>query len=1072
MKRLREFFTKRRNCLPLEPAAGRVALKYRAFKGLLGHNHAALSHIADLEQLYFSGKPFSLASVRIQYEALLEAVYGIIHSLELLSGRDFGMLTGRVSDWDEAIFENFNPRCLLSTKKLVIPFREIEPEMTVTVGSKAANLALIKNVLNLPVPDGFAITASGFRRFIEENNLTRSIEEEFARYASAPPGRQEDICRRLQGLIRSGRMPGDLAEEILSAFDQLATQAGPDARVAMRSSAIGEDTEATFAGQYETVLNVTREGLFDAYREVVASKYAPRAIAYRMQHGLEDQETPMCVAAVIMVDAKASGVIYTLDTSKDLQPMIKINALWGLGEQLVDGSTSPDVFMVERQSRQLREQHIAKKQWQLAARGEGGTELREVNGSEQTAPSLDVGTILRLADYGLLLEEFFNGPQDVEWAEGLSGELYLLQSRPLLLPAIGQNVGANLSTGISTEGKAAMEYAGHPVLLAAGLAASTGVAAGRVFVAQTMSDLNAVPKDAILVAKTASPEYARVAGTIRGIITDVGSVTSHMASVAREFGLPALVDTGDATRRLKTGDVITLSADSGTVYLGIVQELLKDIRPSRSLILDSPVHRRMRGILDRITPLTLTDTNSPAFSAEGCRSYHDIIRFTHELAVRAMFGIAEDSSAAAAAIRLVSTLPISIYLIDLGGGLAGGLTTCDEVTPQMIRSRPLSALWRGFTHPGVNWEGTMNVDSSSLAGKLAATATAEFGEQPGGDSYAILSGDYLNLSVKFAYHFATIDALCGDSSSQNYISLQFSGGAGDYYGRSLRVQLMANILERLGFQVSVRGDLLDAHFPRYDSGQTAARLDILGRLLASGRLLDMTLTSQEDINILCDEFFSGNYDFLLKRADDLPHGVYARGGTWRRLVTDSGVYCVQDGSGLGRRATAQLAAALGKVIGAPYYEFLDSIEAYYYFPLAIVKESTMSEGTVTVRIMPSSGRLDRAGGIAFGIRDRDNYFVLRTNALENNVMLFEFINGRRYQRAMAARIIETGQWHRLSLELKGARVRGFVDSEPVISYATETPFSGFIGLWTKSDSTIWFDELVLETHGVKKRVEF
>ncbi|MBA4371426.1 MAG: pyruvate, phosphate dikinase [Thermodesulfovibrio sp.] len=1063
MKRLLGFFNKRKNCQPLKPAAGRVALKYRSFKTLLNHNHAALGHIADLEQLYFSGRPFSLSLVRIQYEALLEAIFGIIHSLELLSEKDFKMLSGKVSELDDTIFENFNPRCLLPTRRLVIPFREIEPEMTATVGAKAANLAVIKNVLNLPVPDGFAITAAGFGRFIDENKLARSIEEELSRYASGPAEGHEGSCLRLQEMIRAGKMPHDLSVEILSAFDQLVSPSEP-VRVAMRSSAVGEDTEATFAGQYETVLNVTREGLFNAYREVLASKYAPRAIAYRLQHGLEDRDAPMCVAAVVMVDARASGVIYTRDGGQDNghggQPLLKINALWGLGEQLVDGSTSPDVFMVNRQSRQLQGQHIAKKQWQLSAKGEGGTELREVNGDEQAAPSLPAETVLKLADYGLLLEEFFNSPQDVEWAEGLSGGLYLLQSRPLLLPYLqaGNNV--------------IKEYPGHPVLLAAGLAASPGVATGSVFVAETLSALHEVPKDAILVAKTASPEYARVAGTIRGLITDVGSVTSHMASVAREFGLPALVDTGDATRRLKTGEIVTLSASNATVYLGVVQDLLEEMKPSRRLILDSPVHRKMRSILDRITPLNLIDPNAPDFSAEKCRSFHDIIRFTHEMAVRTMFGIAEDSSVAAAAIELASHLPIHIYLIDLGGGLAGGLTTCDEVTPQMIRSRPLSALWRGFTHPGVNWEGTMNTDSNSLAGKLAATATAEFGEQPGGNSYAILSGDYLNLSIKFAYHFATLDALCSDSSSQNYISLQFSGGAGDYYGRSLRIQLMANILERLEFQVSVRGDLLDASLARYDAEQTTARLDLLGRLLASSRLLDMTLASQEDIGILCDEFFSGNYDFLLRKAEDLPQGLYTRGGRWQRLVTDNGVYCVQDGSDLGRRATAQLAIALGKVIGTTYYEFLDSIEAYYYFPLAIVKGSMMSEGSVHVRIMPHAGRLDRAGGIAFGIRDRENYFVLRTNALEHNVILFEFINGKRYQRAMAARTIATGQWHLLGLKLTGTLVSGFIDNEPVISYDAETPFTGFIGLWTKSDSTIWFDELVITAEGGTKTVEF
>jgi len=132
---------------------------------------------------------------------------------------------------------------------------------------------------------------------------------------------------------------------------------------------------------------------------------------------------------------------------------------------------------------------------------------------------------------------------------------------------------------------------------------------------------------------------------------------------------------------------------------------------------------------------------------------------------------------------------------------------------------------------------------------------------PAATVYAIVSGDYLNFSAKFAYHFATIDALCGDASSQNYISLQFSGGAGSYYGRSLRVQLMANILERLDFEMSTTGDLLKAMFARHDASATAERLDLLGRLLASSKLLDMTLSSQQEIELYCDEFFKGNYGF-------------------------------------------------------------------------------------------------------------------------------------------------------------------------------------------------------------------
>ncbi len=1061
LKRVFRFFSGIRGSRPLMPADSRIAAKYRAFKYLLSHNHAALEHIAQLEQVYFGGKPFSLAAVRIVYIALLESVYGIVHALETMTGRDQPALIATLERIDDALVEHFNPQhCPLTTRRLVLPFAEILPEMKNIVGSKAVNLAIIGNSLGLPVPEGFAITAYACEHFLEKNGLTAIIEEELSHVVPETPEENENRSRKLRNLIRSGTIPQDLAGEIVAAFELIEAKTGPGLRVAMRSSAVGEDTEPTFAGQYETVLNVTRQGLFAAYKEVLASKYAPRAICYRMQCGLDDRETPMCVAAVAMVDAQASGVVYSRDPSRAAAPLLKVNSLWGLGEQLVDGSASPDVFLVDRENKEIRERVIADKQWRLTSRREGGIELGEIPAGEQAIPSLDDKAVKILASHCLLLEEFFGGPQDVEWASDKSGEIFLLQSRPLFLPEV------------NSEEKTRREYPGHPVVLAQGVMASPGVAAGTVFVALTDDDLKSVPKDAILVVKTASPKYARVAGIIRGLIADVGSSTSHMASVAREFGLPAIVDAGNATRTLKNGERVTLAASSVTVYRGIVEDLLPEMKPSRKLILDSPVHRRMRAILDLITPLNLIDTDSPSFSPEGCKTFHDIIRFAHERAVREMFGISEESAEAGSAIKLASRLPLSLYLIDLGGGLKKGIATGEEVMADNIECSPLAALWRGLTHPGVNWEGTMNTGAGKFAGLLAAPATAEFGEQPGGDSYAIVSGDYLNFSAKFAYHFATIDALCGDAGSQNYISLQFSGGAGGYYGRSLRVQLMANILERLDFDVTTTGDLLKAMFARHNASDTADRLDLLGRLLASSKLLDMTLSSQEDIELYCEEFFKGNYDFLSRDKGGELRSMYVQGGHWTRIVEDGHAYCVQDGSRFGGKISARIAGTIAKVIGMNNNEFLDNIAAYYYFPLAIAKNSSLSEGAASARIRPLSGKIDRAGGIAFGIRDRDNYFVLRINALEDNIILFEFRNGKRYQMALVERKIDTGIWHHLRVEVHGTQVEGFINGDPVIFFDTGKPLGGYLGLWTKSDSTTWFDELIIEKDGAKKKVEF
>jgi pyruvate,water dikinase len=408
-------------------------------------------------------------------------------------------------------------------------------------------------------------------------------------------------------------------------------------------------------------------------------------------------------------------------------------------------------------------------------------------------------------------------------------------------------------------------------------------------------------------------------------------------------------------------------------------------------------------------------------------------------------------------------------MIDIGGGLKKDLTTCDNVFPDYIESTPMNAIWRGFSHPGVNWAGTMSIDRGTLSGILAVPAVSEFGEAPGGESYAVLSRDYLNLSIRFAYHFATIDALCGRNSSQNYASLQFSGGAGNYYGRSLRVQLIGTVLEKLGFQVAIKGDLLEASIARYDSVSLAEKLDLLGRLLASSKLLDMTLSDQEQIERAAEAFFNGDYDFLLKREEDL-RGFYLQGGSWRYVTEEGRFLILQDGSRWGRRIASEVTGLMGRMIGSAYHEFLDTIEAYSYFPLAVVKDVQLSTGSVMVRIKPVAGKVDRAGGIAFGLKNIDNYFVLRTNALEGNISLFEYINGRRVLLESVRKRIETGHWHVLSVEIQNQSITGFFNGEPLIRHRSEGPVKGYIGLWTKADSVVYFDQFTIDDEKGKRSI--
>ncbi|MGO9377917.1 MAG: PEP/pyruvate-binding domain-containing protein [Dissulfurispiraceae bacterium] len=1060
MNRFLSIFSKSGRCPSLKATQGAAAKKYAYFKNLLGHNHAALDAIAELEKLYYSGDPFSLTSVRIKYEELLEAVRGVIYALETLSGRDYSVLSNTVSIIDSELFQNFNPKCTLPTGNLVIGLEDLTSDIYRMVGAKAANLASIKNRLGLSVPPGFIITSLAFERFLQVNRLLKPIKEELSRVTSESIEAIERTGDRLRSMILNAPVPLEIQKAVIMAYSSLEETAGMDVRIAMRSSAVGEDTEATFAGQYDTVLNVTGENILDAYKTVLASKYSARAIAYRLRYGLDDRETPMCVLGIVMVNSQASGVLYSVDPSLTRSCPVKINSLWGIGEHLVDGSASPDVFLIDRIDEKILERHVAVKESRLVNLNAGGTGLESVPEHEQHLPSLDDVTIVQLAKYGLLLEEFFEGPQDVEWAIDADRTIFILQSRPLRLPEI--NVESQLRQVSSN----------NPVLISQGKTASGGTATGRVFIMEQEPDLRNLPADAILVAKIASPEYAKVIGSLRGIVTDIGSVTSHMASVAREFGIPTIVDTGNATSSLTQGEIVTMSADTVTVYKGIVPELIDNIKPAKKVIFDSPLHRRMRGILDRVSVLNLTDIKTESFSPEGCRTYHDIVRFTHETAIHEMFGISCTSNRMGASVKLTSNLPLDLWLIDLGEGLREGLTICDKVTPEMIESDPMKAVWRGFTHPGVNWAGTMNVSTNKVTGMLAAPALAEFGEIAGGESYAMLSKGYLNLSVRFAYHFATVDTFCSDNESQNYISMQFSGGAGDYYGRSLRIQLMGNILERIGFRVTIKGDLLEAFVARYDKRSTEEMLDMTARLLASTRLIDITLSTQDELAEFTDAFFNGSYDFLAGKTVGAMPNFYLRSGHWTISVEDGRTCCLQDGSRWGRRIVPGISGFIGKVVGGTYHEFLDTIEAYHYFPMAILRNLELSEETISVNIKPIGGNIDRAGGIAFGIKDIDNYFVLRTNALEGNIILFEYINGRRIEKCAVRKKIETGKWHSLLVEISGHNIKGSLNGELLIAHNAGRSLKGYIGLWTKADSVTCFNELIIESNGSREDIKF
>jgi pyruvate,water dikinase len=1003
--------------------------RYEAFRELLRLNSSSLAWLAEIEQAYYGGPPLGAAALGARYDALSATVR---------------LLVGRLADLgDEA-----SSVALLRSHSLidaglreVLAFRSPQEgpivvrldmlaersDAATLAGAKATNLAIARNILHLPTPDGFVLTAAAYARFVEGSGLREPLE---TLLASVEGGEDADLdarCGAFQDLVLAAQVPDDIARAALAAYDDLDVSSGSPPRVAVRSSAVGEDTSTSFAGQYVSVLDVTRENLLDAYKHVVASKFAPRALLYRLRAGLDDRDTPMSVLVLQMLDPRVAGVLYTAHPASGDATRVAIHMVEGLGERLVSGDVSAAVVTIERD---------------MASPGHPAA-IVSASGHPRGRLLLGQMEAMGLARAGIALESRFGCPQDVEWAIDWRGDLYILQSRPLHVAGIPRVPQSSL-----------------PLLAAGGETASPGWAVGRVFIARPGMSM---PDKAVLVAESASPDLARLAGRAIAIVTETGSVACHLASVAREAGIPAILGLPRARELLADGAEVTVLAGEtgGLLHAGRDEEIadLPSWRPR--VVVGGPIMNRMRAVLDRLSPLHLTDPASADFSPEGCRTIHDLIRFTHERAIDLMFRLPATTRGPGGAVKLRTRIPLDLYVVDLGGGLddrAGG-----EPHDGEIASWPLRAVWRGFSHPGIAWTGPANMDVRGLMTIMAESALASPETLQDTSSYAVISSDYLDLSARFGYHFAHLAALCGDRDEENYISVQFSGGVGSFEGRSLRAQFVAAVLEGLGFRVSLRGDLVEAAVKAGERASIESKLDQLGRLLASTRLLDVSIRNLDQIGRMTRMFFDGDYDFLAQAGQRRIEGFYLLSGDWSRAEQDGASLIVQDGSEWRSGLAGGWTRLMRRMVGdARYQDFLDNIKAYHYFPKLIAKDGEIEHGSVAVRAQPVAGIIDQAAGLVFGLRNAGNYFALRINALENNFVLFEYVQGHRLQRVTIERAIETGRWYGLEASLSGRRIRGLLDGEPLIDFEADRPVAGHVGLWTKADSVSRFTDFAIQ----------
>lgn len=828
--------------------------KYASFKALLESNSELLTIIADMEQKLRGDTVFGMAYVTSQSSRAAFHLMRMVESFARLSNNKSPALeeiAGSLSRDMSALSERHAGR---RDCPPILAYREVDRNMVDCVGGKNANLGEMAG-LGLPAPSGFAISTAACEAFLESAGIMDQVHRRRMGLNPSDPAAVTRASEDIQRLFLTADLPPDLERELMAAYRGLCVAGGAgDLAVALRSSAIGEDSELSYAGQYLSVLGVGADRLVQTYKMILASLFTPRAMAYRMLKGIPFEGISMGVACLELIPSRAAGVMYTRSPLDPLDHNVLINAVFGLGPYAVDGTVSPDAYVLARvpgsgEDAQVVSWTVAVQDRKLVVSPEGKVEDVPLSPEEGAAPCLTPDQARDLARMGLALERHFGVAQDVEWALHPDGRLILLQTRLLRVEASRR------------DGPRPPRVPGYDMLLSGGDVACQGVGAGRVFCVRADADLANFPEGGVLVAEHSSPKYAVLLGKARAVLTDAGSVTGHMASLVREFDVPAIFNLRTATRDIPHNETVTVDALSGRIYRGEVPELLALAVRREGFMKGTPVFATLEKLAALVAPLNLTDPASPAFHGRNARTVHDIMRFIHERSYGEMFAISDMATdQGGLSLKLQASIPLDLYIIDLGGGVADHQGR--KVRPEQISSEPFKALLAGMLHPAltsreprpINLGGFFSVMGEQLLGPPAGQ-----GERFGDKSYAIVSDRYLNFSSRVGYHYSVLDAYCGPMANENYITFQFMGGAANETRRSRRVRAIAAILRALDFTVDAVGDRVTAAFRKDDMQEVTVRLDQVGRLLQYTRQMDMLMHSEESVQQLARCFLSGNY---------------------------------------------------------------------------------------------------------------------------------------------------------------------------------------------------------------------
>ncbi|MDO4795998.1 MAG: phosphoenolpyruvate synthase [Brachymonas sp.] len=503
---------------------------------------------------------------------------------------------------------------LFAPTDLVVPFEKLRMSDVDTVGGKNASLGEMISQLpqGVRVPTGFATTAHAFREFLKHDGLDAKIQAKLDALNADDVNALAATGAEIRALVEQQPFPADLEKAIRDAF---ATLSGGNAQAsfAVRSSATAEDLpDASFAGQQETFLNVVGiDDVLHKIKEVFASLYNDRAISYRVHKGFAHADVALSAGVQRMVrsDLGAAGVMFTMDTESGFRDVVFITSSYGLGETVVQGAVNPDEFyvhkpMLEAGNKALIRRNLGSKLIQMvfaspeekAATGKL-VKTEDVPAELRNRYSLTDDEVEQLARYALVIEKHYGRPMDIEWGkDGTDGQLYILQARPETVKS-------------QAEGKVEYRYQlkGQSAVLAEGRAIGQKIGTGPVRLVTDVSQMDTVQAGDVLVTDMTDPNWEPVMKRASAIVTNRGGRTCHAAIIARELGIPAVVGCGDATDKLKSGTLVTVSCaegDTGRIYDGVLETEITEVQ---------------RGAMPEIATKIMMNVGNPQLAFDFCQ---------------------------------------------------------------------------------------------------------------------------------------------------------------------------------------------------------------------------------------------------------------------------------------------------------------------------------------------------------------------------------------------------------------------------------------------------------------------